>query len=231
MESRERSLGIFQYDFDIGSRFLKNQALPTRFKTLRTSIGDHFNGTHHARNAAKADWVSLLAQGRFNKNQVASRHVMRTGYFILKQALPHATFEDLVVLQHKNKVAVGDINHSSGFIPSLRTQVSDVMHSKLAGFIAKQPCVSLCVDKVTIARRTVDITAILAVVPGAPLEHIIQPFVIGAPVVQDHTGEGLAKEIASSLAAVGATHPDKLVAICTDGQYLVTSVPPKQTWV
>ena len=122
---------------------------------------------------------------------------------------------------------MGDINHSSGFIASLRTQVSDVMQSKLAGFMVIQPCVSLCVDKVTIARRTVDLTAILAVVPGAPLEHIIHSFVIRAPVVHDHTGEGQAKETASSLAAVGVTHSDKLAAICTDGQYLVNSVPSK----
>ena len=100
--------------------------------------------------------------------------MLRTGYLILKKALPHAMFEDLVVLQHRNKVNVGDINHSSAFVASLRSQVSSVMSSKLADFIAKQPCVSIVVDKVTIARRTVDITAVLAVAPGAPLENLTQ---------------------------------------------------------
>ena len=79
----QESRGIFQYDCDIG--FLEDQALPTRLKTLRTSIRDHFYGTHHARKAVQADWVSPLAHGRFDNNQLAS-HVMRTGYFSLKKA-------------------------------------------------------------------------------------------------------------------------------------------------
>lgn len=98
---------------------------------------------------------------------------------------------------------------------------------QLRDFVQRQPCIALCADKVTIARRTMDITAIMAVVPDAPKDHMVQSFVVAAPVVSDHSSAGLAEELASSLESIGVSHPHQLSVVFTDGQHHMSGVPSK----
>ena len=123
---------------------------------------------------------------------------------------------------------VADLNHSTAFMRNLRIQVHDTLRDKLERHVAGKPCVSLVADKVTLWKRTVDITAIVMTVPEAPVSHAIQSYVISAPVVVDTSGDVLVREIVQSLASIGITHPDQLASICTVfGQYQLCHVPTK----
>ena len=219
--------GVFKYDFGQGSNFADTQSLPLSFRHLRNAVKDHFCGPRHEKAALAKREADELTKGRFARNNSAASHVLRTGYFVLKRSLPRASFEDLIVLQSENGTRVGNMNHSSMFVPKMCLQFSAVMSDMLQKFIEQQPCVSLCADKVTVAKRTVDITAVVAVVAEAPLEQMIQSFVIAAPVVKNHSGDGLAEELCRSLTKVGVTHSDKLAAVCMDGQYHHNRVPEK----
>ena len=111
----------------------------------------------------------------------------------------------------------------------LRSQVHSVLKGELARMIATQPCVALLVDKVTLCKRSVDITAIVTAIPGTSNEgtQVMQSFVIGAPVVADASGEALADELAGTLASVGITRSDQPASICSDGAYFHCKVPEK----
>ena len=97
----------------------------------------------------------------------------------------------------------------------------------LARHISKTACVAVMADKVTVKHRTIDITAVMVVVPEAPSGHLIQSFVVGAPVVKKHDGISLANGWIKTLASVGIKSPKQIAAICTDGQYHGLSVPRK----
>ena len=172
-----------------------------------------------------------LAEGRFNRNQCAAARCVRTGYYVLKKSLPFTAYEDLVVLQSekKNGLYMGDLNHSEKFMGTLRTQVHTVLHGALSRVIASQPCVALMVDKVTLWKRSVDITAIVTAIPVTTDKgtQVMQSFVIGAPVVADATGEALADELVGTLANAGIIRCDQLASICTDGAYFHCKVPEK----
>ncbi|KAF0292540.1 hypothetical protein FJT64_009481 [Amphibalanus amphitrite] len=153
--------------------------------------------------------------------------VLRTTYHVLKKSHSQSELEELIVLQHRNGLDMGNINHSKKVMVTARDVFADVIKSMLTEHVSAQPCVSLLADKVTICRRTVDITAVMTVVPGAPPGEMLQSYVIGAPVVKGHDGESLAEELQGTLAAIGVTSTEKLAAISTDGQYHHGRVPEK----
>ena len=220
-------LGVFKYDFSLGTSFSNDEVLPSMLKNLKVAVQNHFEGQKHKSNAEKREEVVRLTQGRFAKNQCIAVRATRTGYYVLKKSLAHAAYEELIFMQVQNGLNMGDINHSTAFMRRLRTQVHDVLREKLARYVAAKACVSVVADKVTLWKRSVDITAIVVTVPEAPVEKTIQAFVISAPVVVDASGDSLAQEIVQSLASIGITHPDQLASICTDGQYFLCNVPSK----
>ena len=124
--------------------------------------------------------------------------VMQRRYGIGVGSRDRYLFVVLVVIVFCSRFPVGRaiepyksyLNNSVGFIPKLRIQISSVLNAKLTNYFSRQPCVALCADKVTVAKRTMDITAIIALVPEAPKQEMVQAFVIGAPVVKDHSGDG-----------------------------------------
>lgn len=219
--------GLFKYDFSYGISFRKDEVLPATFKSLKQNVHIHFSSVTHKQAAANASKDAVKIAGMFAKNVSVSRRALRTGYHVLKKSLPRSAYEDLVVMQVRNGLNLGDLNHSGFFIPTLRDQVHTVMLERIARFINEQQCVSLVVDKITLWKRTLDVTAIVVTVPLAPEGNIVQSLVIAAPVVTDGSSDSLAKEIAGSLALIGVHHPDQLASICTDGQYLRGSVPAK----
>ena len=219
--------GVFKYDFLNGTSFRKDEPLPVAFKSLKRNVSIHFGSATHKQAAATASKKAVNIAGAFAKNVNVSRRALRTGYHVLKKSLPRAAYEDLVVMQVRNGLNLGDLNHSGSFITTLRDQVHTVMLGRITRFVNEQQCVSLVVDKITLWKRTLDVTAIVVTVPQAPEGSIVQSLVIAAPVVTDGSSDSLAKEIAGSLALVGVHHPDQLASICTDGQYLRGSVPAK----
>ena len=220
-------LGVYKYDFSLGSSFNSDEILPPMLKNLKVAVQSHFEGQKHKANAAKRDEAARIAQGRFDKDRCVAARAMRTGYFVLKRSLAHATYEDLVFMQVKNGLPMGDLNHSTAFMRTFRTQVHDVLREKLARYVAGKACVSVVADKVTLCKRSVDITAIVVTVPEAPVAQTIQAFVISAPVVVDASGDSLSQEIVQSLATIGITRPDQLSSICMNGQYFLSKVPAK----
>ena len=217
--------GVFKYDFGMGESFGDNYVLPLPFKDMRRSVRAHFASQFHAKQVEKRKLLDAVAAGDFRARKTSSGNVLRTAYTVLKKSLPYATFEDLVVLQSNNGVKVGNINHSRMLIPPLRSEFCSLMRTRLMKFVQEQPCIALVADKVTVANRTVDITAILAVVGNAPPENRIQSFVISAPVVAAHDGQSIARELTSSLKSIGVVSPDQLSAMSMDGQYHQTGVP------
>ena len=190
-------------------------------------VAKHFRSEGH-KHAKK----TLLEKEELDKvhaaasNSAASR-VLRTAYLVLKRSLSHLLFEELIVLQHLNDTAMGNINHSRMMMDRARTAFSEAILAKVKEHVSSQPCVSVLADKVTVADRTVDVTAILTLLPDAEPDHIFQSFVVGAPVVQNHDDEALASDIRDSIAKVGVTSAEKVAAIATDGQYHHNSVPQK----
>lgn len=220
-----RTPGIFKYEFSLGSSFSDKEPLPSSFRALRRSIRSHFTGAKHHTAASKKKLADEIETGKFGKRHIVATRMIRTGYTLLKRSLPYTLFEDLVVMQHSNGTKVGNINHSRSLMPVLRSEFCGLLREQLSSFIREQPCVAVCADKVTVANRTVDVTAILAVVPNAPPGELIQSFVVGSPVVKAHDGQSLAKELAETLGNFGVIHPDQISAICMDGQYHMNGVP------
>ena len=226
-----KTAGVYKYDFSLGSQFDHPDSLPQQFRNLRSRVRDHFESDAHKKEQEVHEKAAVLAEGRFNKNQCAAARCIRTGYYVLKKSLPFMAYEDLVVLQseQKNGLFMGDLNHSEKFMATLRTQIHTVLKGTISRLIASQPCVALMVDKVTLWKRSVDITAIVTALPVASDEgtQAMQSFVIGAPVVADASGEALSDELVGTLASVGITRPDQLASICTDGAYFHCGVPEK----
>ena len=224
-----KTTGVFKYDFSLGSVFNNLDCLPQQFRNLRSRVRDHFSSDGHQKEEKSQENAAILARGRFNKNQCAAARCIRTGYYVLKNSLPFTSYEELVVLQSekKNGIYMGDLNHSEKYMATLRAQVHSVLRGALARMIATQPCVALMVDKVTLWKRSVDITAIVAAIPGTSNEgtQVMQSFVIGAPVVADASGEALADELAGTLASVGITRSDQPASICSDGAILPLQSP------
>ena len=222
--SDNKRLGAFQYDFAIGSTFAGSH-LPRQFRRLKESVVNHFLGDSHERCAAAARAARQAKSAKDEELGTIAVRVLRTAYHVLKKSLASDQLEDLVTLQHRNGAEMGNINHSRRLIMECRDVFHDVMMEKLRRHIASQPCVALLADKVTVARRTLDITAVMTIVPGAPPEYQMQALVIGAPVVKGHSGVDLAQEIKGTLAKVGVTRTTQLASIAADGQYHHLHVP------
>ena len=225
-EKRNRS-GMFAYDFSLGSVFATRSVLPPRFKSLRDTVAKHFRSEGHKAMKKSRCASDEREDARDEANNTAAARVIRTAYLILKKSLSQLLFEELIVLQHLNDAFVGNINHSRMMMDTARTAICQTLLSNLKDHVESQPCVAVLADKVTIARRTVDITAIQTLVPNAEPDHIFQTFVVGAPVVKDHDGEALAADISNTLSAVGITKADKIAAVAADGQFHHNGVPQK----
>ena len=203
--------------------------MPKRFTSLRDSVAKHFRSVGHQ----EAKKVALEREERdmahSEVSHSAALHVLRTTYLVLKKSLSHLLFEDLIVLQHLNATVMGNINHSRMMMDTARSAFCDATLTKVKEHIEAQPCVAVLADKVTIARRTVDVTAILTLVPEAEPDKLFQSFVVGAPVVKNHDGDALAGDIRDSLRRAGVTSAEKVAAIAADGQYHHNAVPEKLT--
>ena len=219
--------GVFKYDQSLGTSFDPREPMPKRFTSVRESVAKHFRSkAHHEARKAVLEREGAERSRTEADNNAAAR-VLRTAYLVLKKSLSHLLFEELVVLQHLNGASMGNINHSRMAMATARSAFCEATLQKLKEHISEQPCVSVLADKVTVARRTVDVTAVLTMVPEAEPEKLFQSFVVGAPVVQEHDGGALANDIKTSLEAVGVTKTEQIAAIGADGQYHHNSVPEK----
>ena len=211
-----------------GVSFEPHEIMPQSFNSLKQRVSEHFRSTRH-REAKKAQLeMTKKQQARTVADRSAALHVLRSTYLVLKHSIGHTIFEQFIVAQHLNGTLIGNLNHSRMMVATARSVFNDVILEKLKQHITRQPCIAVLADKVTIARRTVDITAVLTLLPTANEDEVFQAFVIGAPVVKRHDGESLAAEIKDTLEKVGVVSTEQLAAIATDGQYHHNDVPAKR---
>ena len=226
-DPKKQRSGVFRYDVTVGTSFAPRETMPPRFKSLKQNVAEHFRSIGH-KEAKKAHLEKTSRQeARVIVDNTAASHVLRSTYMVLKNSLGHTLFEELILLQHLNGTQVGNINHSRMMMATARTAFHQVIQAKIKEEVLKQPCVAVLADKVTVARRTVDVTAILMLLPAANAEDIFQSFVVGAPVVQQHDGEALADDIRGSLENVGVAATGQISAFAADGQYHHNDVPAK----
>ena len=219
--------GTFRYDFSLGSKFSVQEKLPTQFRLMKSSVGTHLKSSAHMKRVEEDVQRRELKEAKELGAAKADLNVLRTAYHVMKESGSGESFSKWIVTQSKNGADMGSLNHSRALMPAARVAFHDVIIRKLKDHVAKQPCLSVLVDKVTVNRRTVDVTAILVVVPEAPADHLLQSFVVAAPIVKHHDGDALAKEIQETLSTIGVTSTEKLAAIAADGQYHRLSVPEK----
>ena len=222
-----RKAGVFAYNFSLGSEFPVHQPMPERFKSLKAAVRGHFMSSQHEKAVALTREAKEREAARLAVSDNVASRVLRAAYYTLKKSLPREKFEDLIYLMHSSGANVGDKNHSSVIMAKMRDAFHEEMLSMIRRHIATQPCVAIAVDKVTSNRRTVDVTAVLTVVPDVPPNHIVQSLVIGAPVVKDHDGQSLADELMATLAVVGIDTAQKVASFAADGQYHHIAVPEK----
>ncbi|KAF0303303.1 hypothetical protein FJT64_024705 [Amphibalanus amphitrite] len=122
---------------------------------------------------------------------------------------------------------MGNINHSKAFMAQTRETFHHQALIRLAEPVKQQPCVALSADKATLNKRTMDITAITAVVLEAPVGRMIQGFVVGAPVVKERDGNGHTQQLRGTIASLGTTRTEQLSAFAADEQVHHNSVPTK----
>ena len=219
--------GTFGYNFGLGSKFSVQEKLPTEFRLMKSSVGTHLKSAAHVKRVEDDVKRRETKEAREKTTVKADMNVLRTAYHVMKESGSGESFSKWILTQRNNGADMGNINHSKALMPAARLAFHDVIIKKLKEYVATQPCLSVLVDKVTINRRTVDITAVLVVVPEAPTSHLLQSFVVRAPVVKQHDGDALAKEIQETLATIGVTSTEKVAAIAADGQYHRLGVPEK----
>ena len=73
-----------------------------------------------------------------------------------------------------------------------RSAFSETILEKVKERVGRSQCVAVLADKVTVARRTVDMTAVLMLLPDAKPDELFPSFVVEAPIVKRHDGKALA---------------------------------------
>ena len=219
--------GMFRYDFGQKTSFSNSENLPTSFRLMKLAVTRHLKSAAHLMKAENNAKQAEANKAREKRAMTAEMNVLRTAYLLIKESGSGESFSNRILCHSICGTDVGNINHSKKLLPQARQAFCDVIIKKVKDHVASQPCVSVLADKVTINRRTVDVVAILTVVPGAPSSSIIQSYVVAAPVVKLHDGAGLAKEIQEALATIGITETDQLAAVAADGQYHRLGVPEK----
>ena len=214
-----KMVGVFAYDFQLGTDFPPSTPLPKQFTNLKTNIQHHLKSHIHIRKEAEAVRRGLCDKLDLTEMNTVAERVLRVAYYVLKNSLSAAKFEEILTILHLAGCNVGDKNHSAKMLEKARDEFEAVMRRRITAHVRSQPCVSVMVDKTTLNHRTVDITAIGTIDPEAPDDHMLQTMVIGAPVVVEHDGDAIAREILSTLASVGVTSPSQVAAMAADGQY------------
>ena len=158
--------------------------MPASLSRLKNSVKEHRKGRDHQQRSK--DRSSAKRAERVSVAGTVSIRVGRTAHFILKSFMPRERFEELVVLQHINRLDMGRRGHSSRQISQFLSATHEVLMKELRGHVTAQPCIALMADKVTANHRTINVTTLLSIVPAAPAGQLFSTYVVGAPVVIHH---------------------------------------------
>ena len=213
--------GYFTYFTELwGSEFPAGETLPREFRNLKIHIKDHLVTQLHMERANN-DLGSLKLTSR-NKN--VGMCIGRTAYDCFKSGFSARTFEDLILLQARNGVDIGDLNHSKMFPVTFRKHVAAVVREKVDNFtntVLEQtghlPVMNIIADKATWKHRTRQFVMAVCMVPNAP--QLIEPIYLGFPIVKAHTGYAVVKSIKDLLDGRRICGK-QIVGASVDGQYI-----------
>ena len=152
----------------------------------------------------------------------------------MKHHLPRTAFEDNVLTAKLNGADVGNINNSRIFAKDLdrnlfdtmKDDLKEAMETKLEATEEKRP-VGLLFDKMTPAKETGQIHALIVPVPENPLsESFLVPVCLEVPPVTEHSIPALAKVAKSVLNSFGV-EDRQLEGIAVDGEYVRKGIKEK----
>ena len=158
------------------------------------------------------------------KNEAAGMRLARTAYNGYLKGWSYTDFEEQVCLAVQNGMPMGDFHNSKSFPAKFMKYVYDEVHLLCEDFITKRtpetgfhPPVNVCVDKATSNHKSFQFTT--AVVALANSEHLLANIFLGAPIVRDHTAQGLTNLICEELEN-NKIQASQVQGLSVDGQYI-----------
>ena len=219
----------------VAQKTVKPQHQPRSFRSLKFNMKNHILKTqHHRQKAEEKRRMLKTKQDRVSRNQLVGLNLFRIRYSDLKQHLPRTAFEDNVLTAKLNGTDVGNINNSRFFAKDIDINLFEVMkddlkealETKLEATKEKRP-IGLLFDKMTPAKETGQIHAIIIPVPENPLSQpLLVPVCLEVPPVTEHSVPALAKLAMSVLKKFGV-EDSQLEGIAVDGEYVKKGIKAK----
>ena len=217
--SAHHQVGVFKYNFNLGTSFAGKDSLPGAFRTLKHAVSYHIRAPRHRKLLQKrlASWKDPQA--------ICAMNVLRAAYFLFRNSGTVQSFSDLITLHILNGLDMGNLDHAKTLLEPSRRIFCDIILANLKNHIAGQPCVTVLVGKVTVNRRSATVVVVLTAVPDAPPGRLVQSFVAGAFYLDDLDSDGVAKRIHEALARVGVRSADQVAAMALSDCYRARKVP------
>jgi hypothetical protein len=204
-------------------------SLPRKFRNVKKTLNFHLQTSVHQLAVSWQEKKDSLFLAERKASESAGMALGRIVYGLLYRGLPYSNFPMEVLIAAKNGATVGDINHSSAFVPAFGKACAEVLVLKKKKFMltplkatGRLPPAAFGCDKMTEKRRTGQMVAYATVNPYASdASQIVETNFLANPVVREHDGRGLANSVGECLKMVmdAESIPSQLVAGGMDGQY------------
>ena len=219
--------GVFFYTEDMLEDY-QNNNMPRNFRNLKKSIKRHFSTTGHTLAIRSAEAMFEDNQRFVSKTQDAGMRCGRWLYHIFSKGRPYSDYPDLIATDVMNGAYCGNINHSEKFPPAVLPHIAEAIKKRKVKFLTtplvqtgfKVP-IKIIADKDTRKHRTRQVVLITLIVPDSP--NLIQAVYLGHPVVDDHSGPGVAQNLIGVVEKSGII-AEQIEGQSYDGQYFHLSV-------
>ena len=205
----------------------QNNNMPRNFRNLKKSIKRHFSTAGPTLAIRSAEAMFEDNQRFVSKTQDAGMRCGRWLYHIFSKDRPYSDYPDLIATDVMNGAYVGNINHSE-FPPAVLPHIAEAIKKRKVKFLTtplvqtgfKVP-IKIVADKDTRKHRTRQLVLITLIVPDSP--NLIQAVYLGHPVVDDHSGPGVAQNLIGVVEKSGII-AEQIEGQSYDGQYFDLSV-------
>ena len=219
--------GVFFYTEDMLEEY-QNNNMPRNFRNLKKSIKRHFSTTGHTLAIKSAEAMFEENQKFVSKTQDAGMRCGRWLYHIFSKGRPYSDYPDLIATDVMNGAYCGNINHSEKFPPAVLPHIAEAIKKRKVQFLTTplvqtgfRVPIKIVADKDTRKHRTRQLVLITLIVPDSP--NLIQAVYLGHPVVDDHSGPGVAQNLIAVVEKSGIT-AEQVEGQSYDGQYFHLSV-------
>ena len=201
-----------------------NGNLTPEFRNLKKHVKGHIMTGPHIEQWNLWERKEEEKKKELAKNEAAGMRLARTAYNGYLKGWSYTDFEEQVCLAVQNGMPMGDFHNSKRFPAKFMQYVYDEVHLLCEDFITKRtpetgfhPPVNVCVDKATSNHKSFQFTT--AVVALANSEHLLANIFLGAPIVRDHTAQGLTNLICEELEN-NKIQASQVQGLSVDGQYI-----------